>query len=149
MSSGDDRCSATGVMSPPVSLFALRMALLPTSVQNTFSWKHKTQPSLSIEDICGRALFTGRHVVVDRLYLKHSESQWVSQPESVDDEGASTAALHIDTGEGVQLRVHPVESLVQQVWKKKLGWVGRWWVNRSDQFDSWDLHEWIRQRKPT
>lgn len=48
-------------------------------------------------------------------YLKHSESQWVSQLVFVDDEGVSTTALHIDTGEGVKLRVHPVEPLVQQV----------------------------------
>lgn len=37
MSSGDERCSATFVMSPPVTRFALRIALLLTSVQNTFS----------------------------------------------------------------------------------------------------------------
>ena len=48
-------------------------------------------------------------------YLKHSESQWVSQLEFINDEGVSAAALHVDTGEGVQLGVHPVEPLAQQV----------------------------------
>lgn len=99
---------------------------------------------------------TGRHVVVDRLwhyveqvtniyrYLKHSERQWVSQLEFVNDESASTTALHIDTGEGVQLRVHPVEPLVQQVW----GEIGGGGVNRSDQLDPCHLHEWIK-KNPT
>jgi len=40
----------------------------------------------------------------------------VSQLVLVDDEGASTTALRVDTGERVQLRVYPVEPLVQQVW---------------------------------
>lgn len=53
---------------------------------------------------------------VINIYLKHSEPQWVSQLVFVNDESASTTALHVDTGEGVQLRVHPVEPLVQQVW---------------------------------
>lgn len=42
MSSGDDRCSATGATSSPVSLLALRIALLLTSVQNTLSWEKKS-----------------------------------------------------------------------------------------------------------
>lgn len=33
----------------------------------------------------------------------------------VDDQGVPTAALHIDTGERVQLRVDPVEALGEQV----------------------------------
>lgn len=53
---------------------------------------------------------------VINIYLKHSESQWVSQLVFINDESASTTALYVDTGEGVQLRVHPVEPLVQQVW---------------------------------
>lgn len=41
-------------------------------------------------------------------YLKYSKPQWVSKFVFINDEGASTTALNIDTGEGVQLRVHPV-----------------------------------------
>lgn len=50
-----------------------------------------------------------------RIYLKHSEPQRVGQLVLVNDERAPAATLHVDTGEGVQLRVHPVEPLVQQV----------------------------------
>ena len=50
--------------------------------------------------------------VVFDVYLENSESQWVSQPVLVNNEGAATTALDIDTGESVQLRVHPVEPLV-------------------------------------
>lgn len=55
------------------------------------------------------------------MYLKHSEAQRVGQLLFINDEGASTTALHVDTGEGVQLRVHPVEPLVQQVWGGRRG----------------------------
>lgn len=47
--------------------------------------------------------------------LEYSESQWVGQLVLVDDQGAPTATLHIDTGERVQLRVDPVEALVEQI----------------------------------
>lgn len=78
---------------------------------------------------------------VINIYLKHSESQWVSQLVFINDESASTTALYVDTGEGVQLRVHPVEPLVQQVW----GGIGGG-VNRSDQSDPWHSHEWIKNK---
>lgn len=58
------------------------------------------------------------------MHLKHCESQWVSQLVFVNDDGASATALHVDTGECVQLRVHPVEPLVQQVCGGGSGWEG-------------------------
>lgn len=57
-----------------------------------------------------------RLYLVINIYLKHCEPQWVSELVFVNDEGATTTTLHVDTGEGMQLRVHPVEPLVQQVW---------------------------------
>lgn len=65
--------------------------------------------------LTGSGFMCNRVYQVVNIYLKHSESQWVSQLVFINDEGASTTALHIDTGEGVQLRVHPVEPLVQLV----------------------------------
>lgn len=53
---------------------------------------------------------------VTNIYLKHSQPQWVSQPVFVNDERSSIIALHINAGEGMQLGVHPVEPLGQQVW---------------------------------
>lgn len=55
-------------------------------------------------------------------HLKHCESQWVSQLVFVNEDGAPATALHVDTGEGVQLRVHPVKPLVQQVCGGGSGW---------------------------
>lgn len=49
------------------------------------------------------------------FYLKHSEAQRVGQLVFINDEGASTSALHVDTGEGVQFGVDPVQPLVQQI----------------------------------
>lgn len=63
----------------------------------------------------------GLYCMLAKVYLKHSEAQRMSQLVFVDDEGASTAALHTDAGEGVQLRVHPVEPLVQQIWGEEAG----------------------------
>lgn len=54
-------------------------------------------------------------LIVKNFYLEYGESQRVSQLVLVDDQGVPTAALHVDAGERVQLRVHPVEALVQQV----------------------------------
>ena len=60
--------------------------------------------------------FMGNRVYQEvNTHLKHSEAQRVSQLVFVQDDGASSTALHIDTGEGVQLGVHPVQPLVQQV----------------------------------
>lgn len=56
------------------------------------------------------------------IYLKHSESQRVSEPVFVDDDRVSPTALHVDTGEGVQLGVNPVKPLVQQVCGGLGGW---------------------------
>lgn len=66
--------------------------------------------------LTGSGFMCNRVYQVVNMHLKHSESQWVSQLMFVNDEGAPATALHVDTGEGVQLRVHPVEPLVQQVW---------------------------------
>lgn len=66
--------------------------------------------------LTGSGFMCNRVYQVANIYLKHSESQWMSQRVFVNDEGAPATALHVDTGEGVQLRVHPVEPLVQQVW---------------------------------
>lgn len=52
---------------------------------------------------------------VVNFYLKHSESQRVSQLVFVNDDGVSASALHVNTGEGVKLGVDPVQTLVQQV----------------------------------
>lgn len=60
------------------------------------------------------------------VHLEYSESKWMSQFVLVDDERAPTTTLHIHAGESVQLRVHPVEPLVQQVCG------GRRVQNRSD-----------------
>lgn len=51
--------------------------------------------------LTGPGFMCNRAYQVVNIYLKHSEPQRVSQPVFVNDEGASTTALHIDTGEGV------------------------------------------------
>lgn len=59
------------------------------------------------EEVYGMLYLTGSGFMcngayqVVNIYLKHSEPQRVSQPVLVNDEGATTTALHVDTGEGV------------------------------------------------
>lgn len=59
------------------------------------------------------------HRAFSRQHLKHCETQWVSQVVFIDNEGVTTATLNVNTGERVQLGVHPVETLVNQVYGGK------------------------------
>lgn len=71
-------------------------------------------------------------------HLEHGDTLWVCQLLLVDDEGVPAPTVHVYAGEGVQLGVHPVETLVQQVWgdqgERGEGWRG-WGVNRLDWND--------------
>lgn len=83
--------------------------------RNNKAWAFKTL----------RSIVEGLVYQMVNFYLKHSESQRVSQLVFVNDDGVSASALHVNTGEGVQLGVDPVQALVQQVWKGVGGWTGQ------------------------
>lgn len=87
--------------------------------KNNKSWAFKTLRS-SDEYNCEGLVYQ-----VVNFYLKHSDSQRVSQLVFVNDDGVSASSLHVNTGEGVQLGVNPVQPLVQQVWGGGRGSTGQ------------------------
>lgn len=91
--------------------------------------------------LTGSGFMCNRVYQMVNIYLKYGESKRVTQLVLVNDEGASATALHVDTGEGVQLRVHPVEPLVQQVWGGGRGGGGATGQARVTT----GTHEWIKK----
>ena len=60
-------------------------------------------------------LHTASSEWAEETHLKDSDTQRMGQLVLIYDERTTPSVMHIDTGEGVELGVHPVEPVVKQV----------------------------------